>query len=299
LCLVKQLSLKIATDFIKGFIKKHLGDLATPQVAETVVTNAVLYKVVDLSPVGESDSDNLVYFSNERDITVKGFIQKIKQVYKDQSFEVRFLTEEAPGSYVWMHLDQNSQQQIPVLSNGGRKAQIILMPVRGKENLAQPNIETLPKKADIFKQPILQQNDRFPATLPKKTEPAKIEAPEISAAESFRQRSLLEEQKKQQKSEAQSSSGAKFDTWAKTEDGKLRDVRTLLSTVENVIWEDSGWVNISMSDLMMSDAAVKKFYRKAIILCHPDRHQSSSAEQQYAADRIFGSLNEAFKKFTN
>ena len=90
-----------------------------------------------------------------------------------------------------------------------------------------------------------------------------------------------------------------MDKWALTEQGKFKDVRSLLSTMGSVLWEGSGWVDVPMGELMISDAAVKKTYRKAIGLRHPDRHQKESADQQYRADRIFNAINESYKLFTS
>ncbi|CAK0811051.1 unnamed protein product, partial [Prorocentrum cordatum] len=88
-------------------------------------------------------------------------------------------------------------------------------------------------------------------------------------------------------------------TWAKTADGTtFKDIKALLSTVDKVIWENSGWEPVSLADLL-EPPKVKKAYRKdAIIMCHPDRQQESSAEVQVRADRIFEALNAAFKNST-
>merc|ERR1719171_2679074 len=90
---------------------------------------------------------------------------------------------------------------------------------------------------------------------------------------------------------------AELDKWALTTDGKsFKDIKTLLSTVHDVFWQNSNWTPISLSDLMINPAEKsKKFYRKAILLCHPDKHQHAPADQQYRAERIFSALNEAFK----
>lgn len=45
--------------------------------------------------------------------------------------------------------------------------------------------------------------------------------------------------------------------------------------------------------------SVKKAYRKAILITHPDRVNKSPTEQKFLANRIFGALNEAWKNFEN
>ncbi|PHJ20945.1 protein-tyrosine-phosphatase [Cystoisospora suis] len=86
-----------------------------------------------------------------------------------------------------------------------------------------------------------------------------------------------------------------LERWAKTGiDGKYKDIRTLLSTVHEVLWPEADWEPVPISVLMIS-SQVKKHYRKALLLTHPDKHQSSSAEQLFRAEKIFQAFNEAFK----
>jgi hypothetical protein len=126
------------------------------------------------------------------------------------------------------------------------------------------------------------------------------EAAQIQAARDFAQAKALEEANKRQgKLDVQAQIGSELDKWAMTEQGKYKDVRSLLSSISNVLWPNSGWVEIPMGELMMNEAMVKKTYRKAIIMCHPDRHQHANVEQQYRADRIFNAINESFKVFSN
>lgn len=90
--------------------------------------------------------------------------------------------------------------------------------------------------------------------------------------------------------------GAEMDKWAKQADGKeWKDIRSLLSTLHEVMWPNSGWQPVSLSDLI-ADGAIKKHYRKAIIVSHPDRHQEAETEQQFRAERVFQALNESWKK---
>eukprot|EP00928_Gymnodinium_smaydae_P042284 TRINITY_DN28493_c0_g1_i1.p1 TRINITY_DN28493_c0_g1~~TRINITY_DN28493_c0_g1_i1.p1 ORF type:complete len:377 (-),score=100.99 TRINITY_DN28493_c0_g1_i1:36-1166(-) len=87
-----------------------------------------------------------------------------------------------------------------------------------------------------------------------------------------------------------------MDKWAKTPDGQsFKDIRTLLSTMHEVMWEDSGWKQVPLSELI-AGGTIKKNYRKAIIMTHPDRFQDAPPEKQLRAERIFQALNEAFKK---
>jgi curved DNA-binding protein CbpA len=41
--------------------------------------------------------------------------------------------------------------------------------------------------------------------------------------------------------------------------------------------------------------SVKKLYRKAIVITHPDKVHKSPTDQKFLANRIFGTLNEAWR----
>lgn len=104
-----------------------------------------------------------------------------------------------------------------------------------------------------------------------------------------------EEDMKKNKVELAGKLGEELDRWAKTADGSnFKDIRSLLVTVHEVMWPNSGWAPLGMSELIQ-EGRIKKYYRKAILLTHPDRQQEN-AEQQVRADRIFHALNESFKK---
>lgn len=56
-------------------------------------------------------------------------------------------------------------------------------------------------------------------------------------------------------------------------DGKERNIRALLSTLHTVLWEDEErWKPVSMADLVTPEQ-VKKFYRRAALVVHPDKVQ--------------------------
>lgn len=88
---------------------------------------------------------------------------------------------------------------------------------------------------------------------------------------------------------------AEMDRWARTGDGQAyKDIKVLLSTMHTVLWPNSGWAELPLSELL-DDSKVKKHYRQAILICHPDKQKEACVEQQVRADRIFQALNEAFK----
>uniref|UniRef100_S4RWF4 DnaJ (Hsp40) homolog, subfamily C, member 6 n=1 Tax=Petromyzon marinus TaxID=7757 RepID=S4RWF4_PETMA len=54
-------------------------------------------------------------------------------------------------------------------------------------------------------------------------------------------------------------------------EGKERNIRALLSTLQTVLWEgESKWRPVTMADLVTADQ-VKRVYRKAVLIVHPDK----------------------------
>lgn len=88
-----------------------------------------------------------------------------------------------------------------------------------------------------------------------------------------------------------------LDKWTFTPAGEVKDIRALLSSLHTVLWENSGWQQVTIGDLLGA-GSVKKAYRKATLLVHPDKHQNDDGETQYRADRIFDAIQESFKGFS-
>ncbi|XP_034155056.2 cyclin-G-associated kinase isoform X1 [Pangasianodon hypophthalmus] len=80
-------------------------------------------------------------------------------------------------------------------------------------------------------------------------------------------------------------------------EGKERNIRALLSTLHTVLWEgETRWKPVNMADLLSPDQ-VKKFYRKAALIVHPDKAAGQPYEQY--AKMIFMELNDAWSEFEN
>lgn len=60
---------------------------------------------------------------------------------------------------------------------------------------------------------------------------------------------------------------AKVSAWR---DGKRENLRALLGSMDNVLWEGSGWKKVGMHELVMANK-VKIVYMKAIAKTHPDK----------------------------
>eukprot|EP01134_Creolimax_fragrantissima_P004712 CFRG4712T1 len=76
--------------------------------------------------------------------------------------------------------------------------------------------------------------------------------------------------------------------------GKIGNVRALISTLPEVLWEESGWAPIGI-DKMLKPVGVKKSFMKACLIVHPDKVQDT--EHQYLASLVFDELNKAYSAF--
>jgi tetratricopeptide (TPR) repeat protein len=101
-------------------------------------------------------------------------------------------------------------------------------------------------------------------------------------------------------------------------DGKRDNLRALLSSLDNVLWEGSGWKKVGLHELVVANK-VKIVYMKAIAKTHPDKvsffwgcrrwlsvvadlfgwqiSQDATTEVRMIAGTVFSTLNEAWDKF--
>ncbi|CAN9512903.1 unnamed protein product [Ophioblennius macclurei] len=80
-------------------------------------------------------------------------------------------------------------------------------------------------------------------------------------------------------------------------EGKERNIRALLSTLHTVLWEgETRWKPVGMADLVTPEQ-VKKFYRKAVLVVHPDK--ATGQPYEHYAKMIFMELNDAWSEFEN
>ncbi|CAI5714866.1 unnamed protein product [Peronospora destructor] len=89
--------------------------------------------------------------------------------------------------------------------------------------------------------------------------------------------------------------GPRLKGWAE-DNGRVKNIRTLLSTMHQIMWEDCKWSEVNMGKLIQPND-VKKHYRKAMIVVHPDKSGGRSAEQLLIAERVFAALNIAWEDF--
>lgn len=80
--------------------------------------------------------------------------------------------------------------------------------------------------------------------------------------------------------------------------GKDGNIRALLSSLDTVLWENSGWKKPAMTDLL-EPQRVKRAYMKANLVVHPDKvkQKGGTVEQIVIADIAFDALKGAWAKF--
>lgn len=88
---------------------------------------------------------------------------------------------------------------------------------------------------------------------------------------------------------------AKIQKWAT---GKKGNIRSLLSTLQYVLWVESGWKPVPLVNIIEGNG-VKRAYQRAMLCLHPDKLQQKGASphQKYTAEKVFDILQEAWDQF--
>ncbi|KAJ0982189.1 hypothetical protein J5N97_010444 [Dioscorea zingiberensis] len=112
---------------------------------------------------------------------------------------------------------------------------------------------------------------------------------------------LSEDQNEHLQSEGQQDqfqmSDAKIREWSK---GKEGNIRSLLSTLQYILWPESGWRPVPLVDII-EGSSVKKAYQKALLCLHPDKLQQkgAAAHHKYIAEKVFDMLQDAWEQFNS
>lgn len=120
-----------------------------------------------------------------------------------------------------------------------------------------------------------------PASAPTKAPPAKglgnsMQRPTLTSASSgeavkkLRAANAAAEKADDEKFALADQVDARLAAWR---GGKTDNLRALLQSLDNVLWEGAGWKKVGMSDLVMANK-VKIIYMKAIAKVHPDKVSS-------------------------
>ncbi|ODQ58846.1 hypothetical protein WICANDRAFT_63351 [Wickerhamomyces anomalus NRRL Y-366-8] len=87
---------------------------------------------------------------------------------------------------------------------------------------------------------------------------------------------------------------SKINNW---KGGKEDNLRALLASLHEILWESTNWKRVNLSDLVMPKK-VKITYMKAVAKVHPDKiPPNATAEQKMIAQSVFVVINTAWEKF--
>lgn len=108
-----------------------------------------------------------------------------------------------------------------------------------------------------------------PKHAPARPRPAATAAPlkDSARVEQLRAANKAAEKEDAEKFALTDKVDARIAAWR---DGKRDNLRALLGSLENVLWENSGWKKVGLHDLVMANK-VKINYMKAIAKTHPDK----------------------------
>ena len=80
---------------------------------------------------------------------------------------------------------------------------------------------------------------------------------------------------------------------------KKNHIKVLLCTLHTILWKGNTWQIIGM-DKMSDPNQVKKFYRKAMMMCHPDKINQNDERLLLGLSKIhlyLANLNESIKYY--
>ncbi|XP_042441985.1 J domain-containing protein required for chloroplast accumulation response 1-like [Zingiber officinale] len=108
---------------------------------------------------------------------------------------------------------------------------------------------------------------------------------------------LFENQQSASQREEIEIANRKIREWSK---GKEGNIRSLLSTLQYVLWSGCGWKPVPLVDII-EGPSVKRAYQKALLYLHPDKLQQRGAaeHQKYIAEKVFDILQEAWDQFNS
>lgn len=115
-----------------------------------------------------------------------------------------------------------------------------------------------------------------------------------AALEKVKQQHVQQAEEEKQRELLQDKIGARVDAW-KT--GHETDLRTLLATLQNVLWSGCDWTPVATADLVVP-RKVRIVYMKAVARTHPDKVLSSAPmEVKMISQSVFVILQTAWDAF--
>ena len=124
---------------------------------------------------------------------------------------------------------------------------------------ATSTVQQSPSSLSINKQPVTADLDQHI----REQQAASVAALRASEAKS------KQEADEKHLAASNSSLDSKLNQWENKE-GQRKHIRLLLSSLHNVLWSNSGWKSVGITDLMDANS-IKKINRKAMLIVHPDK----------------------------
>ncbi|KAL7712113.1 hypothetical protein QTN25_010237 [Entamoeba marina] len=75
-----------------------------------------------------------------------------------------------------------------------------------------------------------------------------------------------------------------------------KNLRSLLRNLDEILWTDCKWKKLTMSDLCDAEGVVK-YYKKAVVLIHPDKNQARDQDQLECAQLLFDHVRMSYNIF--
>ncbi|CAN1126881.1 J domain-containing protein required for chloroplast accumulation response 1 [Linum perenne] len=178
-------------------------------------------------------------------------------------------------------------------------------------NLNASYVQVLPQVTvdQIEKQPAVERGNSYRCYEAEGISVAPAEVSDASEAtvgdqdEPFQVRELPQQMEDEKQlpagdnSEELKANDAKIRKWCQ---GKEGNIRSLLSTLQYILWKGSGWKPVALVDIIEGNA-VKRTYQRALLCLHPDKLQQKGAtgEQRFIAEKVFDILQEAWIHFNS
>eukprot|EP00041_Stephanoeca_diplocostata_P036751 m.1352976 g.1352976 ORF g.1352976 m.1352976 type:complete len:1256 (-) comp24929_c0_seq2:177-3944(-) len=99
----------------------------------------------------------------------------------------------------------------------------------------------------------------------------------------------MREMRTERRMENEDPDKIRVEEWA---DGKKQNIRTLLASLTDILWEGARWKPVTLGDIVAANK-VKRAYQKACLIVHPDR--AGSGPHANLAREIFIEVSHAYK----
>lgn len=134
--------------------------------------------------------------------------------------------------------------------------------------------------------------------VPKRPLPSKVSRPvqagvpvNSDALNKLRQTNEKAEAEETERLKVKDAVDAKITEWR---GGKENNLRALIASLDNILWDELGWKKVGMHELI-SDSQLKVRYVRAISKVHPDKlGHDLPVERKLIANAVFGTLSDAW-----